>query len=95
MVRRKPAPTTDAPLRAYLAEQARSLRETYGSADPILWRELSKPVEQLESGQPHQFRRYELPGNHPARWPEGDSSNLLILGTDDVLVTGELVDFDG
>lgn len=94
MVRRRPAPANEGALRAYLTEQARSLRETYGSADPVLWRELSKPVEQLESGQAHQFRRYELPVGHPARWPEGDSSSLLVLGADDVL-TGELVELGG
>ncbi|MGO4617920.1 hypothetical protein AB4305_30095 [Nocardia sp. 2YAB30] len=61
---------------------ARDLRDLY-AYEPIMWAELSKPVEQLEAGRPYRFSRYELPVDHPERWPAGDSNDLLVLDADE------------
>ncbi len=71
-------------LRAYLLTTAREFREQYAH-EPIIWAELSLPVDALASGQEHRLHRYELPDDHPERWPAGDPHDQLELGTDDVL----------
>ncbi|MEV6255585.1 hypothetical protein AB0L97_20230 [Nocardia sp. NPDC051911] len=70
-------------VRRFLLAEAVEERRRYGSTDLAVWRELSRPIEQLESGQVYVLRRFELPDDHPMRF--GDPSALLVLGADDVL----------
>lgn len=65
-----------------------ALRDTEpGPTRDVIWGELSGPVDALAAGEAYRFHRYQLPDNHPASAHRraGDPSDLLELGSDDVL----------
>ncbi|MDC8980975.1 hypothetical protein PR370_07345 [Mycobacterium marinum] len=80
---------SEAGLREFLLEDAVAFRELYGGRDPELWRELSKPVDQLVGGEAYSFRLYDLPDDHPMRRARGAGgmSDVLALSKDDCLAS--------
>jgi hypothetical protein len=83
-VARRDGPIDDgAELREYLRRDAEGFREMYGFT-PEMWTELSKPITQLENGEPHRLHRWELPDWHLERGA-GNPNDEFLLGADDRL----------
>jgi hypothetical protein len=83
----------EAALRAWLLDEALDFRRTHVEIllDPehpdwaeYAWRECSKAVDVLASGQPYQFARWKLPDDHPQR-VVGSIHDDLVLDEHNVL----------
>lgn len=74
----------EAGLREYLLAAAVEFRDMYVDKALDLEPALSLPVNRLTRGEEHAFRRYELPGDHPARFA-GSPGDLVLLTEEDVL----------
>ena len=81
----------DAAVRAYVLAGAREFRRQIVESQlddetwrDYVWKETSKAVDALASGQAYEIHRWQLPDDHPMR-NLGHPSDYLVLGADDVL----------
>jgi hypothetical protein len=79
-----PRGATSNGLREYLLREAEEFRNSHGYIDQKVFNELSKPVQQLASGQSVELRRYQLPDDHYER-SAGQPHDVLVLDAANVL----------